>query len=120
MTAVTPVTYPDVVSPAESAAASLCWLARFKLRAKYHGDKGIERIGVKVDQFWHDKPCRYCKVPMEELMTRINRANADLLDPLGRPIGAALAFNRLSPAARTQRVREAQEENWLDELTRTG
>lgn len=111
MTAVTGVT---VGSPAESAAASLCWLARFKVRAHFHGDRGIDRIGSKVDQYWHDKPCRFCRVPMDELMTMIEAANASL------PPETVQAFARLDRNVRTAKVREAQEESWLDELTRTG
>lgn len=111
MTAVTGVT---LVAPAETVAASLCWLARFKVRQHFHGDRGTDRIGSQVDQFWHNKPCRFCTIDMDTLIAAVNASNAAMTEEQRR------SFERLDRSAKTAKVREAQEESWLDELTRAG
>lgn len=102
------------MSPAETAAASLCWLARFKL-TPINGTPGGARIASKVESFWHAKPCRFCAVPMPELLASVEAANRSLAGS-----DTLRAFNRLPRDARTAKVREAQEEPWYDQLTRVG
>lgn len=113
----TSVTYPDVVSPAEAIAASLCWLSRFKLNS-IRAEPGGARIASKVENYWHDRTCRYCDTPAPELMARINRANAAL--DIEEDERSLRAFKQLPPKARAARVREAQEVPWYDEITRAG
>ena len=111
----TGVTYPDVGSPAEACAASLCWLARFKVGVKLAGEPGGDRIAAKVEGYWHNKACRYCPVPLGELIRRIQLANTALEAEVDRR--SLEAFQRLPPKARTARVREAQEVAWYDAVT---
>lgn len=111
------MTAPSVVSPAELAAASLCWLSRFK--SALPDGPGTARIADKVESYWHNKPCRYCPVKAEALMLAINGAWEDLYDERGNPTVTLTAFEALKPNARTAKVREAQEETWYDEIART-
>lgn len=96
-------------SPAESIAASLCWLARFQ-----HGDlaKSVGGdIGAAINKgvgYWHRAGCRFCAKPMEELLTKYGTGN---IAP-----GAMGEFMALERKARAARIREAQEVPWYEQL----
>lgn len=93
------------VLPADAIAASLCWLARNR-----HGDLA-KTISDAVDKgvgYWHKAGCRFCRMPMEELLTKYGLAN---VEP-----GSYADFTALDRKARAARIREAQEVQWYDTL----
>lgn len=84
------------VSIAESVAASVCWLARFR-----HGEIAAVANGVS---YWHKRACRFCETPMDELIA--------LADLSRIPAEELKAWERLPAKARAARVYEAQEDPW--------
>lgn len=102
---------PGIQTVAESIAAALCWLARFK--TSLPATDGGRRIGSKVESFWHTKTCRYCPVDAAVLMRQIEEANKRF-----EADGSDQRFKQRSPKDRTRAVLEAQEEPWYDAVTR--
>lgn len=99
---------PGIMSPAESIAASLCWLARMR-PGRTLGPESADQ----VTGYWHRSSCRFCKTKPEDLMAQITTSQAD-----PRYDEAVVAFERLPRAARAARVREAMTEAWYDAVTR--
>lgn len=91
------------MTPAAIAAASVCWLARWR------GDH-VGSVSARVT-FWHPGTCRFCAEPLEKLL-EIARQAAEL------PQGTMADWHRLPPPARLARIREAQEEAWWDAVTK--
>lgn len=109
----------DVATPAETVAASCCWLARFKMAPTIGADEGGRRIVTKVESYWHNKACRYCRTPLEELMAKIEAANREFATT-EEGKRALSSFRHLPEKARTAKVREAQEAPWYDDLSAVG
>ena len=88
---------PTYLPVAEVVAASICWLRRMRGAAAVVDDKA---------GYWHRAGCRFCSVPLEEL---IESADIARCDP-----DAVKAWERLPRKARAARIYEAQEEPWWE------
>ena len=89
---------PKYLPVAETIAAAICYLERFK--------SGIGPVESRAG-YWHKRTCRFCTVPMAELLelSRLERC-----DP-----GQVKQWEHMPRKARAARIYEAQEDPWWNE-----
>jgi len=97
-------------TPAEVAAASMCYLARWRQAARLHGGL-TDAVTDRIESFWHPTRCRFCGLPLEQLLV-ISRES---LSPATARLRSE--FQSLSREARLARIREAQEPPWWESFT---
>ena len=92
---------------AEAIAASLCWLSRWNNGQSLAAAIDNPVIDGQVG-FWHRKSCRFCPVPLDEVLARAD---------LGRCDPDELKWWRQQDRkVRAAKVYEAQEEPWWEKL----
>ena len=104
-----------MLGPAESCAAAYCWLARWRTGQPA---SPLDTRFEEVDRLWHGVSCRFCDTPLPELMDMIDEAK-DLLErePTSPQQAAWASFKKLSHKDRVNRIREAQQRPWYEEVT---
>lgn len=103
-----------MLSPAESCAASYCWLARWR---SGRPDFPLAKAFDKVDTFWHPGECRFCDTPLPTLMDQIDEAKDRMeKEPSDTQGRLWQQFKALPHKARLVRIREAQERPWYDDV----
>lgn len=94
------------MTPADRVAASICWLARWRGQAPVGAEAALGRAQER-----HPVPCRYCGVPLDELVKLIRAP---------RDAKAESAFEALDRKAQYARVREAQDPPWWEGAIKGG